>query len=268
MEINIIKPDEKCFESNIFGSLGHTYVYLFDKVEYIENLGMMVYYRGCTLPKHGFPFPDAIKGINVCKRLAKIVLKNVGPVKCYFNINKILVDYYRAADSVMAGCWVKNEYLCPVARELKLFLEVVLQELKVDKNAAKVIAHIFEFDDAYRFFFQDLMGTINFKTDLLNPKTYLKLIKTIKERGGIGGQYTQLIKFTYLAMLIILIPRFRRAIKAGLRVILLSRLQFDNYDEFWILNRNDWKFNGLTYEERWPMWIESNNGVEPQNYLV
>lgn len=267
MDVNILRPDEKCFETNIFGSLGHTYVYLFDKVEYVENLGMMVYYKDCKLPKHGFPFPDAIKGINVCKRLAKIILKNVGIVKCYFHLNKILEDYYRAADSVMAGCWIKDEYLCPMARELKKFSEIIMTELGVSKSSAKVIAHIFENDDAYRFFFQDLMGTIN-KNNVLSPKTYLTLIKTIKDSGMGAGYSKQLIQFSKLMMLVVLIPRFRRAIKKGLEAIDFSKLQFDEYDRFWILNRNDWNFLGMTHEQRKPLWVEANGGIEPQNYYV
>ena len=258
MEVHVIRPDESCFEKEIMNVAGHGSTYLFDRVEYTDNKGILLYYKNCTFPKHGFPFPEAITSINVCKRIAKVFIKNLNPLK----FKKIIPDYCRIADNMLVNCHLKDERLCPVAKEIKKLLDIVLEDLKIDKRLSYVVALMFEYDDAYRFFFQDIMSSLE-KKDLLKLKTYWKIKKIIKDRC-IGLNPKVMIMYFRVIFFALLIPRIRKSLKKALVQIDFSRIQFDEYDSYWVLNRNDWNFMGKTHAERLPEWIEKSGGIAPK----
>lgn len=258
MEVHVIRPDESCFEREIMNIAGHGSTYLYDRTEYTDDKGILLYYKNCTLPKHGFPFPEAITSINVCKRIAKVFIKNLNPLK----LKKIIPDYCRIADNMLVNCHLKDERLCPMAKEIKKLLDIALKDLKLDGRLSYIIALIMEYDDAYRFFFQDIMSCLK-KEDLLKFNTYWKIKKIIRARC-IGLNPKVMIMYFRAMFLTLLIPKVRKSFKNALLQIDFSRIQFDEYDSYWVLNRNDWNFMGKTHAERFPDWIEKSGGAEPQ----
>jgi hypothetical protein len=249
---------------NVIDTAGHGMAYIFERVEYTTKRGILLYYRGCALPKHGFPTPESILMINVCKRLIKMFLKYLNPVYAYFKFNKIADDFYRIADNLLVSTWLKEEYLCPCAKETKKLFEIILTELKMDTRLATIVANILEYDDAYRFFFQDLASCIDSKT-ALRFSTFIKLNKIVRERC-VNFNAHRVTLFLRAIYLILLIPKIRRAVRKGLDSIDLNKIRMDECDHFWVLNRNDWKFFGQTWEERHVEWLEKNGGVEPTGF--
>jgi hypothetical protein len=287
MEMTIVRPEKDYFEDKTIKVGGLGFAYSFERVEYTTDKGILAYYKDCALPKHGFPYPEAVLAVNVCKRLMKMFFKFVNPIYAYFNRNKIIGDYLRVADNLLAPHSLKDEYLCPVAKETKKLLTLVLNDLKIDVRLADVIALMLEYDDAYRFYFQDIMSCLE-KEELFESniqliteeiiygqpvafkpnailRTYLRIEEIIYSRA-VNFKPNVILRYFKMLFILMLIPKVRKAFKKALKEIDFEKMKLDQHDHFWILNRSDWKFEGKTWQERHPEWLEANGGKEPQGY--
>jgi hypothetical protein len=266
MEFKSITPDPKCFQNSVFERLGNYPFYPFEKVDYDENRGILVYYQGCKLPKHGFPFPEAVKAINVIKRTALVIFRNVSWFKILFKRKQMVDDFVHLGNQAMAGMDINDTYLCPVAKEVKKLLNLIFADFKINPGLAHIIAQIFEHDNAYRYFLQDIMNEIK-PEDLLERKTYSKLIELIRQRAKQSGT-AKFVRPLKIVSLMLFYPKFKHSLKKALEQINFKNLQFDDFDYYWMLERDDYDFFGRDYQSRITEWKEANGGEFPKKYIV
>ncbi len=146
---------------------------------------------------------------------------------------------------------LKPEKYCVCVRELRRAIETIKvpDEFQKDVEMIKDIASMnLETDIAYRFPFQDIIPEIN-KTALReNPaKEIGRVFKIFKERSSSEYHRDRLDK------ILVLILRFKKARNIFLDFIdelNFKKIGLDEADWFFVLNRPNYKFRGLSHEKR------------------
>lgn len=227
------------------------YTFLLDKVEYVPFTGVQIYVVDGEYPKKGFPTPEAVFAINIVKTLT-LELIRVAPFLILFGKNIVLGSYNKIANRSLDGYRINEIYLCKAAYSIYLSVFAILKDLGVKErialNFANNIAHIFEYDDAWRYRMQDMVT----ECSLVNLKE--KPIEEIKRLLGIyfdrdGGTFIRIKikRFVSMLSLLLLIPKFKKAFVDNINLV---NAKFDQADWYWVSQRNDYLFGGITYEER------------------
>lgn len=220
-------------------------IHVLERIDYSN--GINLYYQGATYPCKSFPTPEAVFNTNIAKRAFLMMLNPF----MLINWRKNKARFERCASYGLEPYYLNEEYMTPMAREIN----------KLPLGAtADIMAHIFEYDDAYRYRLQDIM------TELDTPRLYtnpcgevLRLIDLAIMRDkseDVRRKYKRLKVFAWL--LIPLKHFFLNLIKD----INFDNMKFDEADRYWVSLRGDYNFFGKTYEEN------SKDLQKPPQYLI
>jgi len=254
---------------------------------YMEG-GMFSYYYGAVYPRKGHPYPEAIYANNIVKRLfltlvmpladKAIILPALGFLLVPFKykirlIEKQLLHFSRFALYVLRPHLLQKIFYNNCSREVWDFTERFLTQLGVSKdiahNTGEIIATLLEYDDAYRYRFEDMMTETNPKA-LQNPRKELtKLIRLFHERDNIsevsaGGKFIALAK---ILSFILLVPRVKKAFLYAVNQSSFQNLQLDDIDRFYCINRIDYKYFGYEITERLIKYVENKTLITESNHL-
>lgn len=225
---------------------------LLDKVEYVPMQGALVYVKGGLYPKKGFPTPESIWAINQVKIVTREAMKF--PFIFLHNKEKLLRSFNLIADKAMRPYYLKEFYLCPTASAINWIILVFLVRIGINQtvasNTAKILAHIFEYDDAYRYRVQDLM-TLTSSELMKDPRREIKkLVQLHREREGVDNTVHNKVRIlSKLILAVLLIPKYKKAFIEAVQGQ-IERMQPDEADWYWMCMRGDYLYGGLTYEER------------------
>ena len=147
---------------------------------------------------------------------------------------------------------LKPEKYCVSVRELRRAIEAVKipDEFQEDVNKTRdVVAMNLETDVAYRFPFQDILPKIDKERFRENPAKEIKRVSDIfVERGSIEDNWRKFEK------LLVLLMRFsKKARNLAIEFISeldMDKIKLDEADWFFCLNRPNYKFRGVSKEER------------------
>lgn len=237
--------------------------FLMEKIEYTD--GIKVFYKEAQFPRSGFPTPEAIDAINKVKRLLvnSIKLNKISLFSVFvLNKNKNLIEWFNnVAYEIMYPFIIKDEFLTKPAREIKNILS------PIDEKLATILAHLVEYDDAYRYRFQDIFSEINLISYSYNPLRELGRVLNIAKDRDLQGVYNKYINIYKVLKVLSYIPAYKKKINNILLEIYLPNMRFSESDWYWVCQRGDYKFGGLTTEERFA-YIESRNWTLPEPFLV
>lgn len=180
-----------------------------ERIDYTD--GIKVYLQGHTVPFKGMPTEGAVQAINVIKKLLRL-------------------QPLQAAWIAIEPHILKPEYQQPITREVcKMF----------PNKMGITIAHVLEYDSAYRFFIQDLLSETTSQKLLNAPYSEVRrLIAINARRCADNPQARKKMRYTgHIFILLLCLPSFRRAI----RTCDFSKLQTDADDRYWIEKRLDYK---------------------------
>ena len=229
-------------------------------IEYVKYLGILTHIDGATYPRKGNPTPLAVHLINIIKTLLlqslkhpkTLLLTNKQEVLLSFNI-----VFEKTFSPIIIGeeYRVREEYLCPTAYGVMKFTESFLTTLGYDKNIshqfAYNVAHIFEYDDAYRYRLQDIITECNIQILKFTPTKEIKrLLIILNEREAPNNQTAPKITRHILQVLpLLLIPKVKKAFKQSVHH--LDKCKYDASDAYWAcLKGDEYKFTGKTPEDR------------------
>lgn len=230
--------------------------FIAEKVEISKTKGMLLHMRGAEFPKKGFPFPEAMFHINQAKRLF------IASLKLYSNniISFILLNKKQAIDTYCDIAYktihpymLKEEYMMPVARELQSILRKILCTLSLNTQLADIFATMIQYDDAYHYRALDLFSETQAMWLYNEPiRETRRLIKIVTERDDSPDVVKKMKAISLLLTILLTVPKFRRAFKKAMQssYLTFSNLQYDEADKYWVMNRGDYKFMGLSHEER------------------
>lgn len=245
------------------------YDFIVKHLDFRRDTGILVYYEGAEYPKKGGAEPEAMFAINIMKKIivhpTRLILNwefyptillfllKTRQGKAQF-LNKILKVYNEISRRAIEGVLIKRYYMTPTAKAIDILVYKTLINIGVDEkvanNFARYFACLLEFDDAYRYRFQDTMSEVNKDQLYTNPaKEFIRILKIYQSRDidVISS------KMAILEPAIKILFKFKWFVKAFMPVlkeINISDMQYDVTDIYWTNMRSDYKYRGMTYEER------------------
>ncbi len=246
-----------------------------DHIVYPETGGILVYYRSFLYPEKGWRHPKAVVATQYCKRVMiswirffssrKVIpyylIFLFTPWKKKVNLIEFWIQQFTDSIVLLFGPWILEEqYLSPVARELRKFIIVFLTELGVNLSIAELFADIFanfiNYDMAYYYRLEDIMSETNAWKLIKQPRTEIrKLVNLIAERDNTRPHMAKRFNsFGKLLSLGLLLPKIRKAFYKAVLAIDVTNMQYDEADRYWVRHKEDYKFFGMTIEERYAKW--------------
>lgn len=184
------------------------YALIVERIEY-DN-GIQVYLTGHTVPFKGMPTEQAVGAINIIKRLLRL-----HPLQAMW----LAIEPHI----------LKEEYRQPITSELcKMF----------PNKLGITIAHILEYDSAYRFFIMDLLSETTAQELLQAPWGEVRRLLAINARRCAQNPVARkkMRYIGYIFMVLLYLPSVRKAF----RECDFSKLQTDSGDKYWINLRTDY----------------------------
>lgn len=256
--------------------------FLFDHAEYPEEGGMYLWYKGQPFPQKGFPFPEAIQGNDMLKRITLTMLKVVSgreliPSLALFavlpwrfkmkTINRAIENWVRVADWNLMGAYLEEKRYSNPARAIRKAAKNFLLVLGVPpffaEEASKAICTVIEYDNAYRFRIQDLASETRQMRLGIRPWSEVRRIGKLyasREKTHAAGNVAPIFRLLSVALLH---PKIRKAWKVAITHLSPDEfkwLQLDNADRYHVLIRGDYNFTGRTFEERAEIYKDVHRG--------
>jgi hypothetical protein len=237
-------------------------------VEFLPEGGMLTYLQRYEKPFRGFPFNGTVQQIDEVKKLAKIITQKffsefkksslLSKIKIFFSLDllKTLVIGY-----LQAYHWqIKKQRLRPhmyskCVREL--WTEInnsrdILYDDNLREAVRDSLCMFLEFDNAYRFRFQDILPEMDKNALKSNPLREIKrLIDLLIEREvAEPGKVKMADKWKMFRRLIITFLRFNKPILKDIQRLLLRinllEIEMTPEDRYYCEFRRDYKFGFMT----------------------
>jgi len=252
-----------------------------EKVDTLPEGGVFTKYIGCNYFFKGYPDVRIIEYIYASKRIMAGLFKLISnkPIKFLLGITFLfyLILPRQMKKKVIIGLldyilgishWIeyKNPYplpteaYSPTAKEIHRVLEILLQDIEdIDirsriQRLKDIPLMTIEMDTAYRFRFQDIIPEFN-KTKLKeNPKKEInRVLDIFIYREAVDGDNDMTTKWKGLKKVVILAWRFKKLRNIILKFLLeidIDKIKPDEADWYFMLDRNDYLYGGVSYEER------------------
>jgi hypothetical protein len=287
--MQIIEPPKEIFDrpeitpQDLVGRT--TVVFKALRIEYPADGGILIHYEGCKYPKKGWPTQDGTWANNIVKRQTLLLIKmlsNKGitlpAVGFFFTpwkykisfIENALKQYIHASNMVLQPYYLKPERYCIFCRELRKFITNIFIgigiSIPIAEDAGKILTHLFEYDEAYKYPLQDALTDIDWSGNI--RKEINKALERITDRmlgSGISEKYTH---FGKLLTLILIHPKIKKAFKIAVSLSNTNNLKLKDDDYYWCILRSEYKYRGRPYEQREKDWIDIHDGKPPLQYKI
>lgn len=235
-----------------------TQVSVYERIELVENKGFLMYWIGGLYPSKGNPQVQAVAQNAIIKWVIKTWL--YFPIIFLYKKDNILYQFNELGRKTIKPYLLKEKYMCPTTRGIFNMLK------DIDEELALYISHIFEYDNAYRYYLQDIINETS-EEKLQNPYKELKRLgKIFQDRCKNPVVRLKIKKMTMVAFLVVLIPKYRKLFKNAIEGN-LETMRPDEEDLYWMAQREDYNFGGKTKEERmksytqYPMTFDKNSDI-------
>lgn len=239
------------------------HIYDIQEIKLTEDKGALVYIGGATHPHKTIPAGQIVGQMNILKEYLKQSFRNLVFI---YGKDRFISDFIDFFKKCFYPYRVKLKYMCPTARGVNYILYDILTSLKVPHDKAITfsfyIAHVFEFDDAYRYRLQDIATAIDIYLLLKNPrKEILRVLSVSMDRELHKGVVVKLKPIYNLVTLLLLIPKYRDSFTHAV-VKHIDYLRFDAGDIYWAGFKDTYNYCGVTHEEH-----KKNNAI-PDMYVI
>jgi hypothetical protein len=227
----------------------------------VTNDGIFVYIKDAMFPYKSFPTPDSVFAVNVVKALFIESVKLLSKWYYLFTLFFLLKDRHELIESINRIGWkiispyvLKYQYLTKFSKTLHFIVFTFLNQLGINEKSADRLAtifvHLIEYDNAYRLRIADIM-TYSSKEKFANntQKEIKKLIGILEDRDGIqvSSKFSRFAKLIHYALYI---PKVKKALIKAVVDSDFDDLKADESDKYWCVIRTDYKFMGMTNEQR------------------
>lgn len=244
--------------------------FIIDREEKLEQ-GILLWYRGCPYPRR--VYHNRVNDPNFFLR----TLNALGSVKKYLltltflkdiafprtlNIRKyesFLLHLFLVFDWNLREFYIQDKEFSVPVWEMGKFINQFLQNIGLSENTAvnyaKIGMMILEFDCAYRYRAQDIIGETS-KELLQNPRKEIKrLFEIYNQREGLLGAQYKINKLNLLLKLLF-IPKLKKAFLNALEQIDIEKIKFDKNDRFHTSFWVGYDFEGKNFEQRFSPYEE------------
>lgn len=233
-----------------------------EKVEFPEKGGILTYMGGHEQPYKGFPFFEMVEKVDTIKKIQRATLSSLYhslKKRSWFTLAPLIFVPWLFGDIVKAYVQtfhrlimrfkIKNERYCDAMRELNRAFSIEfygeVNDSKELRFQLRDVACMFlEFDNAYRFRFQDVIVELDKQKLKKNPaKEIVRLLEVMSTR-----EKTQEIKDTWklVRYFLPLYLRFNKSLRKSIVAVLdgldLDKVQLSIEDRHYCKERKDYQF--------------------------
>ena len=285
----IILPPRELFknkQSRLSEKVGNSdYHYDLERAEIVTDHGSRLFFKGMKFPIKGWPYMEAIFVCNIVKRQTMMIAFSLArkefllpalafiftPFKFKIKIlENFLKHYNRNADYLLNDIFLEEKYMIECSREIRKFIRNFLNEIGISKEAsektAEIFSHLIEYDDSYRYRFEDLMSETSQYLMMKSPTKEIQKIIAFHAEREVGSGHIISPKFKSFASImsfILFIPKIRRAFKHAVLKSDFKNFQLDEADIYHTLLRTDYNVRGKPVEERKKIYDEYHKDGYP-----
>lgn len=227
---------------------------------------ILAYYEGAEFPQKGLSKNEVMYNVNIVKALF------IGVFKIRFSIVSVIDAFTYVGNRVLEHYFLKDQYRTAGTKELDMIVSDFIFTLTSNRSVAsrfsKLFSHLIEYDNAYRLRLIDLASETTKEKLLKKPIREIKrLMKILAEREVLLGE-SVVSKFrwvTNVLVVMLLIPKFRKAFKYAIHMADWEKMCWDNIDRYWACLRTDYNFMGMTSEERMDLLKKNGYSLPVQN---
>jgi len=270
-EYNIAVPSNKIFQSADI-KREPPRLMLIEKIEYPEEGGVLISYKDSPFPRKIAVRPDSCFAVFNAKRffIEQIKFFTSRPIVYFIGLfcllapkrlfEKVAMNYIRSfletTDHILSSYYFKSKFFCKSGRELFRVFAMRYVQSKEWYRALFFILMVWELDEQYRFRGQDFFCLLDKEAFLKDYKKELKrVVKIMVEREEIDEVKVKLNRLFKAG--IFLISR-RKWLKNQLMFLVrnldFEKVRFDEGDKWWTTARVDYRYGGMTREERIKKW--------------
>lgn len=243
---------------------------LITKLEVSEK-GIFTWIQGAKYPMKGYPgayrklegssetFDFIVDRIEIVKRAMLLKAGSFASWRgliALINWKRFLIEFIDFARRALYRFFLNPEMYCRSVREVyRIGMALVKdndkprgegdyihwEEQQPSRMLVEIICMIWEFDDAYRYRFQDAFGT---------AKSVKGGIKLLLERDKKGGQRKKWLMVKFLYRFLMIFPSVRKMIRRIDKEMDWWELELDVCDKYWALPKISYNFLGKNLEER------------------
>lgn len=204
-----------------------------------------MYLEGHPHPHKGVASVEALHATNHVKRLVKEGLRLWPLVLCRTRATRSFVTL---SWGVMEPHIIKYEYLCPAAQTTYRMLRTIFERLGTPEPIlmAKVLAHMVEYDQAYRFRIQDLCSETTAQKLCDAPIREIRRLLALNRQRDYAEVSAKMALVAHVLTVALLLPRVRNAFRHAVASCSFKGLQFDEADTYWARRKSDYNYFGNT----------------------
>lgn len=224
-----------------------------ERVEYPPEGGIYTYYEGMKYPKKGAPFPQAVIALEGVKSAAMQTLSFLSRNKWILPFvfvlrKKFLKEFLTYANKMLSPYYLKPERYCISAKEVY----DTLKRLDYSDTICHLWAMLWEYDNAYRYRFQDFFSTLYYggwksDKDMKDAILTTRNREVDKHNKDIVPKWNVVIK---------LYPFIKSYLRKFVDEANIKKFIFDDGDAYHCLLRPDYDFTGVDWETRRKVRIE------------
>ncbi len=256
--------------------------FLAEKIDASGPYGIYIYYKDLLFPSEGWPFPEALYAVNRVKRTILLLVLSLAQKDLFIAgmgllllpwkrkirmIENFIVQFNRSAQIDFDSYYLADNRFCTCCRELRILIQEFLIALGISELAAKFFARnlsmLLEYDNAYRYRFQDVLSETTKEQLLNNPRKELARIMqlfVVRDNPDTAGKFITFIKLLSYGTLH---PKVKRALLTAIAAVEVKNLQLSEADRYHCLIRDNYLYFGQPYAVREQEWLRLHGGKAP-----
>ena len=284
--VGVSKPPAEVFEKNSF-HLQESYEApvqgsMFDKMEYPESGGMFARYFDHAFPTKGQPFPEAVESIQAPKKLLKATayFASEHPIfvcACLLVpgiLSSLLRWYIKSfAHAVIEPYFLDEKRYCRCVREVRRAGGAAIKRVgrkwrEYFTLGLNILSSMLEWDNAYRYRWQDIVPEINVAAFLKNPGqevSRLAILQVRRERGWFQDKGKFVVFGKVINLAFFMIPDLKKLACEFVQELNMDEVKMDEADVYHNLMRPDYDIQDMPMENRQKEYIRLINEYRSKN---
>lgn len=243
--------------------------------------GILVYYKGHPFPEKLFAFPEAIYCIDPVKRAVwnfvklfsrfPLLKKILGLLFVWPGGKEVVSEavklFFNFAENTLSKIYLKPDRYCESGRELYRAGMAAVEYFKLPKDwsvacqqLVRVFCTLWEFDNAYRYRFQDALENLDKDKFQKNPVGEINRIAQIMSSREDGDLAKKWASFSSQIKFLFYFKKVEEAMKYFIQILDLDKIKMDINDKYWSYHRADYDFAGLPLKERIKIRVKMADG--------
>ncbi len=215
-------------------------------IDGVSGQGVLVYLENHPFPHKGLPTTEVMFALNAVKALLKSFTRM--PLLA-LSPSRALQSFSDVSWKLMEPYILKEEFQMKATITFSLLVGEFLRNIGTPKQIASriglICGHLLEYDTAYRFRLQDLANVTSTNQLVYDLRGELKRLVALNRARDYPEVSDKVKRIGQILNLILLIPKYRRALIEAIKAVGIEGLWFDESDKYWITKKVDYMYEGV-----------------------